>query len=91
MPNKGNGVVWRRWAIVFTLAAMMLFAGAVAPQQSEGAWLRPSAPMWDDEVVPEGCNLYCPDSRSEIVWTSPTCAICCWKSFPYSCSSETCC
>lgn len=85
-------LIWRRWLLCVMFAILIILAGAIAPQQSQGASWTPRGPVQGDPINIEGtCNLYCPDSKSDLVWTSSSCAICCYRDFPFTCSSETCC
>jgi hypothetical protein len=91
-PKSNAG--WREWVLCLTCAIFILVAGALSPIESRGTPATPpSSPVFrDGEVLPEGgCNLYCPDSRSDIVWLSSKCAICCYRDFPFTCSTQTCC
>lgn len=85
---------WRRWFLCAVFAAIMLFAGALSPQPSQGAYPKPLRPVQDGGFATEGggCGLHCTTPNTQLVYTSGNvCAICCYTNFPYTCSSETCC
>lgn len=86
---------WRRWLLCAVVATIMLLAGALSPQQSQGAYPAPSRPVrGDDGIMVEGggCGLHCTTSNTQLVFTNGNiCAVCCYTIFPFTCSEEYCC
>jgi hypothetical protein len=91
--DRGRADALRRSLLCLVFAAIVLFVGALSPDVSHGAGGTPlaPAPFRPFDEGGGGCNLQCPDQRSNIVWLSCSCAICCWNDFPFTCSEQTCC
>lgn len=87
--DRSRKPAWRRWLLCAAFATIMLFVGALSPQQSQGAYPTPLRPV---QVSKDGCGLHCTTPGTQLVYTNGNvCAVCCYTSFPYTCSSETCC